>query len=672
MGDEYFGYTTNGNKSLVLARRMAARMGEDIRYYPDQSSGDYIESTVNWKDPHFNSTDESNAAYRNDSIELIYKRIMAQDAGMVQQLADQWYRVTQVIDDISGRVRKAAEGLSYGSDGTPDGKGGWTGAGADAFLARGPGGTLKSLDDWQDAAHVNWMGTLSLSYAITRYKSEMVALWEDYKRAMVQASNAWWDRNSSNYVLEGKPHSLESLAGAGEYLQQDYVTSLRITENTWSKKAQQIQWAMAQEYWSIMSEDFAGGRASVYEGPTDAVQENPAFVARALAPNIPRPNVTPPTVGQNLVARPGVSAPNVNATAPDRTGLHAGRPDVAAPDVNVSTGAPGETVGVPPVAPVVPVAPVAPIGRPGVGAPTARMGPAPTAPDGSRLLSNLPNEKVAGVLRPGQAEAQLSGERLPPAPPQSTAKPPPSPPSQIRGRGTGQGVPGAPFGKHGSGESAPPANAAPGRPVHTADQFGAPPSAPSSPVLRGPQTATPQIPGGGPRRGAPASPAAARDPHVRSGQPGVPQAPMRGDAAPPVLHRPRPASPEKAAPPNAAASRDASASDFAPPTPPSTRPVVGRPARPAPGAPEATRPATGVVRGTRRAGPTGYQAEITSRKRSQEKPQRSTVDQEFDKIQQLLAKEDAWTVETPGGGVLDSTPARPVTSATEPKPTVGM
>jgi hypothetical protein len=76
-----------------------------------------------------------------------------------------------------------------------------------------------------------------------------------------------------------------------------------------------------------------------------------------------------------------------------------------------------------------------------------------------------------------------------------------------------------------------------------------------------------------------------------------------------------------------------------------------------------------VVRGTRRAGSSGYEAQIGSRVKGQDE-QLSIVDQEFEKIRKLLDKEDAWTVETPGGGVLDSTPTRAVTPATEPKPTL--
>ncbi|MBO4208945.1 hypothetical protein, partial [Micromonospora echinofusca] len=88
------------------------------------------------------------------------------------------------------------------------------------------------------------------------------------------------------------------------------------------------------------------------------------------------------------------------------------------------------------------------------------------------------------------------------------------------------------------------------------------------------------------------------------------------------------------------------------------------------GTPRPTEPADGVLRGARR--PAGYRAELGSRRKERERDEKAArIDQDFDQIRRLLDREEAWTVATPGGGVLDSTPTRTGTVAAEPKPTVG-
>jgi hypothetical protein len=194
--DPYFGYTTAGNQQLLDQRRLAARMGEDIRHYQSPPSGsDFPDFTVDYDSERVKDMDyeQRTALAANDSIEKIYKRIMAQDAGPLYQLSDQWYRVFLVIEDIAGRVRKAANGLRYGGDGTKNTGKGWTGNGADAFLARGPGATLKSLDDWKSAATVNWVGTYSLAGTILTHQAKMAELWARYKQTMVTESRKWLD-----------------------------------------------------------------------------------------------------------------------------------------------------------------------------------------------------------------------------------------------------------------------------------------------------------------------------------------------------------------------------------------------------------------------------------------------------------------------------------------------
>ncbi|MGW4460869.1 hypothetical protein [Micromonospora sp. NPDC004704] len=671
--EEYFGYTSAQNEQLQLNRQMARRMGEDIRHYPPPPSGEYIEPTRNWdtEEGRVLSSNEEKQAFYADSIEKIRKRIMAQDATVVRQLADQWYEVSRVLDDLRTRVLDASTKLKDGTNG----RNGWTGQGADAFLARGPGATLMSLDAWEDAAITNWLGTLSLAGVIVSRQAEMTQLWQRYEQGMEDMSSRW---------LQSKGYdSVDDLIPGTPYADQ-YVTFMRDNQLRWNWEAQRVQYGMARDYWSVMNEDLAGGRATVYEGPTDAVRFNPDFIARHKLGELGLPNINPPRVNPNItgpnitetrVVRPDVTPPAVtppkltdpNITAPnvvpDLTAPNVTRPDLTAPNIT----APVAALPVPPpvVAPVPPVVPrTLPSGPTAAGAPALRPGGLPSAL-GRGLLSNLPGGGVSSVLRGSGGPTPVSGEGLPPSMPQSRAGQPPPP--QVRGRGPAEGSPASPANPQGNkrGPEAP-TPAVPGGPNPT-NQFGAPPAAPSSPVLRNPR-ATPPPPGvraGGPRRGGPAVP----------GMPPTPQVPgaaaRRSDAAPPVLARSRPNRPQGAEPvlpPVPSAGSDAPANPLAPP-PPRTTPVVGRATRPTPGQRQPSDPTSGVVRGQRRAAFTGQPGEITSRKMATEQPPVGPVEREIDKIRKILDQEGVWTVETPGGGVLDG--VRPTTPSVEPKPTLG-
>ncbi|MBO4206433.1 hypothetical protein GSF22_10495, partial [Micromonospora echinofusca] len=524
--DPYFGYSTSDNTLLLQSRQLARRMGEDIRYYPPPESGEYIEPTINWDDPKFSDADQerSNQLFANDSIEKIYQRVMAQNANAVREAADQWYRVSQVIQDISDRVLNAARGLKYGGDGSPGNSGGWTGKGADAFLARGPGATLKSLDDWRSAAITNWLGTLSLADTITSHQSRMSTLYAEYKQAMVTFGREWQERNIGTDV---------SIEDAGPHAQDKYVTALRTEQIMWSKRAQQIQYEMARSYWSIMSEDLNGGRATVYEGPTDAVQPNPDFLARYMRGRLPSiggppqiggsPNVTTPTISTRNVPTPdpnlqravGRLVAEQTGTGQDRGQQTTPTPEITVPEVGTPTPTLPTAPVVPPVVPGVgnlpvrgaPNAPGVP-GLPGTGQqPGTGSLPNSALTRGTNLLGDA-RGGVPGVLRGVPTVPGTPGEGLPPSPPQNPARGAPGTP-QFGGRGPQRTIGAAPPGSQQSGppgSSLPPGTpsaprtgapgpdgrnvAGPAAPAggNRTSQFGNPPAAPSRPVLRAPRT----------------------------------------------------------------------------------------------------------------------------------------------------------------------------------------
>lgn len=668
MTDMYFGYTTATNEQLTEARRMAARMGEDIRHYPPPTSGDYIEPTPDFRKKWRESGEgkgvspgEEGREFAANNIEVIYDRIMSQDATQIRQLAERWYQINQVLDDLRMRVRNAAASLADGGDGD-GGDGGWKGPGASAFLARGPGATLKSIDDWEQAALANWTGALALGDTIAARQAEMESLYSRYKSSMVTVSAEFFENRTDGVK------SVNDI-GKGTALADDYITHMRERMGPWTVMAQDIQFNMAREYWTVMSEKFAGGTATVYEGPTDAVMPNMEFIARYKAPNVP--NIGTPNIQTPNNIKPNITAPNIKPPdVSDKLGLTEKPPQITPPstdqlvkpDIETPTGTPPAITppGLPPVV-TPPVLPPVPTGQGGLNT----LRPSLTnMPGANNLLNNLPGQGGGpGVLRSG-----LNSEGLPPQAP--GGRPGQSmPPPAIKGRGPQQGTPAAPPpGKRGPGENTTETPGTPARPGMT-DQFGGQPSTPASPVLRNPRATTPAPPSrfaGDRRRQVPGMP----------GGPGTPggATPLRPDAAPPVLGRPQPRTPESAAPPRPTlppVSPNAPVNPLAPPPPPTSSPVVGRSARLDPGAPQAPEPTAGVMRGKRNDGISGYEGEIGSRKREAAKDPQVSIDDEFEKIRRVLDQEEAWKVDTPGGGVLDAGPSRSGVQSAEPKPTLG-
>ncbi|MGN9913743.1 hypothetical protein ACTMTJ_40040 [Phytohabitans sp. LJ34] len=671
--EDYFDYSTATNQQLQDNRRMARRMGEDITHYtPPQNTSPYPDPTFNFQSVDNDDwNEELDRAWAAETIEKIRKRIRAQDPVVIRQLAQQWWEVNLVLDDARTRVLDAATKLKEGKDG----KGGWTGAGADAFLARGPGATIKSIDDWEQAAIDNWLGLLALAVVVEGRQAEMETLYNEYKSEMLTFAREERERYGVSTEQEVKDAGFED----------EYITQLRLKATEFNERAQAIQYNMAQDYYRVMREDLAGGRATVYEGPTDAVVPNPAFIQRYMmnqfgAPNIGSPNITTPNVGNPNITQPNIQPPVINKptveaqiTDPNITTPDIDTPDVsdfekpAAVDPNITT----PTVTPPVLPPVIAPPAVNTSNLPNPGG-LRQPGPVPTPP-GQGLLKNLPSGSGPGVLR-SSALTPPAAEGLPPGGmPQGQRPGGAPPPPQLKRPGGGQNTPMTPQGK-GGGRPGDPSSATPDAPRGgvESNQFGGPPSTPASPVLRNPRTNTPAPPGtrGGPRRGTPAVPGA-------PGQ-GGPSTPSRPDAMPPVFSRPqRPASNVPSTPTTRRPAQPevpgAPLNPLAPPPPPTTSPVVGR-ARPVTGA-HPPEPPTGVMRGRRTAGSgLGVEGQIGSRRMSSqaETQAQANVDEEFDRIRALLDREAAWTVETPGGGVLDSAPQqRTVSAQSEPKPTLG-
>jgi hypothetical protein len=586
----YFGYTTGGNAALMRERWMARHTGDDILHYqPPEETVPYMGRTsqaVSEDDRFYD--DNLRDVSKHSTVEQVYHRIMGQNPDAVETIGDQWAVVRYVIDDLTTRVLGIADALKYGGSGTDTSGVGWTGAGADEFLKRGPGATLKSLDDWRQFAIDTEAAAYMIAATIRRYQSKIYDYyWNTYVPVMSNAANHWW--GWSQVV----PPTLEGLANAGpDYwaMREDYINNLREAEMPLRPAAQKIQWDMAQEYWSTLTQELAG-RPTVYEGPTNAVQEDPNAIAAILAPKIPNlpPMPNPPTIPAPPTP-PTVPGPPVPPGVPNPPGGTGG------------TGA-GGGVGDP--------------GVPGIGD-IPVMPPLPGLGGGA-------GGRLPGVLRGGLGAADAAGT---PA-----------------GQGLGSRPPGMPPGRPGGRPDKDPSRT--GRPVGPEpEEFPGGARVTPPPVLRRPEAGgTPpprrERPGGG-----------------RSGADAL--APPEG-VAPPVVGRPIPAKPEPP-PRRPARAGTGTENEFAPPLPPVPS-VVAR--TQAPDEPMVTEQASaGVLSGPR----PSRAVDAVGRRDAAEPPVRTAATEEFDKIRALLLDgESAWSVVTPGGGVVASG-QRPAEPTAEPPP----
>jgi hypothetical protein len=626
--DPYFGYTTGGNTELIADRRLARHTGDDITHYPP---------------PGQNTTlpDPTGSFGPSDTIEVIHKRIMALDPDAVQRLSDQWIRIVFVLNDISTLVRRTAMDLRNGGE---DGHGrGWVGKGADAFLARGPGATLKSLDDWTSAARINWLGVEQLATAIITYQAKMSALWGQYKSAMANVATQF-----SVQVWRGPAvHPFHSVDDVPPDMRDTFFSFVRSQEAQWSAQAQSLQSQMAKDVWSVMSEDLGGGTSTVYEGPTDAVQANMAFVTAHSPFGVPSIGQPPALSAPGLSPPPRLAPPPVaRPTPPSRPGPTR-PPATPAPRVPAPAPAPPGLGSVPVVVPPV-LSTAAGLGD-GSGLGVGANGPGmPGAGQGvGRLLSDVRTRTGPSVLRAAGLDPARSLPPSLPQPPRSSLRVPPNVDDQQPARPT----PNAARNDGGSGDAQ---RQPPGTPSGLTDLFRTVTNPAAPPVLRAPGATPPSErrpngagPGGGPRRASP------------------PPNPL---TAPPVLERPQRAQPDDGQPVHTPP--PTSADGFPSPPPTVSSPVLGRAAA-TPLADEVPVAATehGLVRG-RRPGASGFSNELSSRRKGR-RSRKSKVDEEYEKVRKLLDEEGAWTVETPGGGVLDNATTQPATPAAEPKPVVG-
>src|SRR4051794_12301575 len=161
--DRYFGYTPADNADLAMANMP----GEDTSMYPhdDASSSDYTPTLDPTKLTRADVMDMTKRL-PGDSVEKVHLRIKGQSPGKIREIARQWWSIYEQLGDVGSALWRESNALQNGGDGDTQGthyRHGWHSPAADAFLARGPGATIKSLDDWSRAAYNNAEGLYTLA-----------------------------------------------------------------------------------------------------------------------------------------------------------------------------------------------------------------------------------------------------------------------------------------------------------------------------------------------------------------------------------------------------------------------------------------------------------------------------------------------------------------------------
>lgn len=636
-------------------------MADDWRNLPVPSGYGRRGRGLYYQDPPsqagFTFTEPATGDGSGTTIETIKVQIENQHPEDISALADQWLNAWYLLSDLEQDLLALSTRLAEQD---------WKSSAArDRFLVAGPGTTLAYLRDWMEAAMANVTALRTMVTIARDSRAEMAKLWQEYEAAIAAASET--DGTFGNWFFH---YNLIPGGDQTEYddaNKADAVKQVNEMKKTYNIRAQRLAEKYAGQYFDTLSTVSSGhGRPFT---PMDAVMvplgkminfggpgAPPGMTAPSRVGAPPRPSVSvagPPTTMQPVPALNPASPPALNLT-----GAPALNP-AAPPALNP----PGSVVAPPVMAPLAlsgaPASPPTPTPAAAPGAGGANAFRSPTVPPG---LGGAGSGARQGVLgSPGRSAAPPQG--MPGAlrsPAARSATPPP-------GRGQLRTPPAG--GRRGQTQDGPggPVRAQPG--TDSAFRSGTPSTSP--PVLNNQ------------RAGTPARRTRAQDPLTTTGSAGGGGAPSRGTGAtPPVLNAPgagsRPGSPAAPTGDRRAVS-GRSRTGGSGPRPDSewlgieqargdaSAPVLGAPDTPPVGAavsgleevPTALRgrAATGGAPSARRAtGRPTVAAELAARHAATDPDGNTATDQLSEEGQRIVTDEEAFSVETPGGGVVAKQP----------------
>jgi hypothetical protein len=586
-----------------------------------------------------------------DDIETINRKIMNQHPEDISLLADRWQNANQLLVSIRAQLLQQAKALEER----------WRKSDARAlFLEKGPGKTLAYLDDWIEATQSNVAALRALVPIAESSRKRMSEIWADYKRDIAAARDiSTWDEIQEDLQFwQGWRMRVNPVTGmfgvtrdTSEAKEEAAREAVNAVHERYTRLAQEHASKVAFQYGQTFA-NVGEGHGALFE-PMNVVFNPPhpplpAVPGAPGAPGVPgmpgAPGVPPgaPSVPPQLFAVAATLQPQQQfwvtgevAVPPAPTPPVA--PAISTPAVPAPPVPPGPLappVVSPPVLPVAPSVPAVPTARPSVNPGALPPGEAPTAP---------PN-----ASRPGVRNGVLRASTAP-------ATPPSLPPGMPQSPGTLGRKPSGPADE----ERAQRTQTV--RPVNSEGEFASPPP-PGSPVLGNPRQGS-----GRPGSGRPPSPGVPRrtDPAATGAPDGtvspVLRAPSTGQPvpAPPAPARPRTPAPT-AAPGSDWLGADAARGRAA-------DPLLGRRKPQAASmsgmeeVPEGLRRrrAASSLTGPEHGGP-GDVVELAPRRAVSETPA----------LAEVPPDEEAFHVETPGGGVIGKQSEQATYSA-EPPPLLG-
>ncbi|WP_239377569.1 hypothetical protein [Frankia sp. Cj5] len=579
-----------------------------------------------------------------EPIEVIRRRIMNQHPEDISALADQWQNAYNLLHNIREQLLGQSNALYEQA---------WRSSKArEAFMEKGPGQALAYLQDWMDAALDNVNGLRTLVGIARQSRTDMENLWKRYESEIADASTA----SAGTAAWEGFKTGVSLGFYDGEAgVQRSEQEAVREKQQEFNKLAQELAYNVGNQYGETFS-TLGGGHGALFR-PMNAVLNQvghtpfPTIGGGPPSPGGPPagPGVAPVLAPPNALSDPPPATPPpatrfqpVNVTSP-----------VAPEQVPVPTSQADPASAAPPPA----FNPAAPAGTPVVmppglpaGAAAANAALRPPAAL-TRLSAN------AAGLSSGLIQAKGIGTPAAEAMPGALRSPAATPPPPMAGRGQGGKQPPGATGRERRESGAEGAREEPF--VHT-------PGSTAPPVLNNQRAAGQRRPG-------------SREelyPTART-RPGTP-APLRSaGAVPPVLnspgtsplHTPPPIRPGRGAPARPGqpgrpapgsewvgaedARADASAPILDAPAPPPTSAAVSNLAEAKLRGRAAATPARS------RQGST-VAPELTARRARPDGPvpvqDRAGQAERVDERERIVTDEEAFNVDTPGGGVVAKQP----------------
>ncbi|QDY10454.1 hypothetical protein FJK98_27660 [Micromonospora sp. HM134] len=626
------------------------------------------------------------------TIETVRQQVLGQHPEDISALADQWQNAYNLLQSIHQQLLSASQTLHDEHWQSPQAR--------DAFLKAGPGKTLAYLDEWMDAAQHNVTALRAMVGIARDSRAEMERLWTEYREAIDDAKNSdGWTQFSEGF----KQGFTLGLYDGEKGIQAAEAEAVREKQEEYNRRAQELARRTADDYFDTLSK-VSGGHGPPFF-PMDAVLNpvghppwrGPVGAPPPVGPPGARPpgvGATPPPTSVRPVPRPTPGDPDQLARQvldTLRPPPEAGAP-TPAPDTGNRTGpaaAPPPVVPPPLVAPPPGLSAGAP-GLNGVNANATGAGRAGLArPPG---LDGLAGERAglrSGVLRGGAGASAVS------EPPQASlrspgasATPPPTggraaPPNGLRGPGAGStaappagargtpaaGSPHSPASRRpGGGEQADPERRGTVRAgAGDEDLFGRPAGETTAPVLQSRRPDARRASGGA----------------AVGGRAGDASTPPRPGTAPPVLGSPARDAGVTGTPRSKRRDRAGAAR---PATPggewwgdgrsEATAPVLDAPAAPLSGGRVSRlEEVPGALRGRPSAEPAPRRARGGQPVPPELAPRRTTAAKRDDREGHgdgpgIVTDEQAFSVETPGGGVLGKQ-AEDRSYRAEPKTAVG-